>query len=113
VARLVGDQLEQHELQLARIEEAAPPAASFAVLAVVTEAMATAMAEMAPAEMASEGAAIVRKLERVCLVGSVMPGPLSEAATMVSVVAVPVAPARFMTVCGVGESHCYSKSFYD
>jgi hypothetical protein len=86
---LVGDQLEQHQLQLAGVEDAPRPAASFAMLAVAAEAMATAMAEMTVARAAM----IAGKLERLGLVRSGVTGPPAEASAVVAVVAAPVAPA--------------------
>ena len=101
MARLVGDQLEQHELQLAQVEDAPPPAAaSVARLAVPAEAVAAAMAEMAATR-----AMIAGEFERIGLVGSGVTGAPAEAAMAVAVVAVPVAPALFVAVGGVGESH--------
>ena len=104
MARLVGDQLQQHELQLARVEDAPPPAAaSFAMLAVAAEAVPTAMAEM-PAAPAMIG----RELECVGLVRSGVTGPPAEAASAVTaIVAAPVAPALVVAVGGVGESHLH------
>lgn len=75
------------------------------MLAVAAETVTTAMAEM-PAGMASTGAAIGREPERVGVVRSVWPGPPSEAAMMVAVAAVAMAPARFGAALGVvGKSH--------
>jgi len=107
VARLVGDQLEQHELQLARVEDAPAPTAAFAMLAVAAEAMTAAMAEM-PAAPAMIG----RGLEGVGLVRSGMSGPPAEASTVMALVAAPVAPALVVALGGVGESHrCRSFMF--
>jgi hypothetical protein len=101
VARLVGDQLQQHELQLAGVEDApAAAAAPFAMLAVAAEAMATAMAEGAPARVV-----IVGEFERVGLIRSGMSGPAVEASAVVAIVAMAMAPALVVAVCGVGESH--------
>jgi hypothetical protein len=101
VARLVGDQLQQHELQFARVEDApAAAAATFAMLAVAAEAVATAMAEGA-----SVRAVVVGELKGVRLVRSGLSGPPAEASVAMAVVAVPVAPALFVAVGGMGESH--------
>jgi hypothetical protein len=100
VARLVGDQLQQHELQLARVEDAPPATASFAMLAVAAEAVAAAMAEVTPARTV-----IVGEFERVGLVRSGMSGPPAEASAVVAIVAVAMAPALVVAVGGVGESH--------
>jgi hypothetical protein len=107
VARLVGDQLQQHQLQLARVEDAPPAAAaSFAMLAVAAEAVATAMAEVTPAR----AAVIAGKLERFGLVRSGVTGPSAEASAVMAVVAAPVALALVVPVAGVEETH-YDSSF--
>jgi len=70
------------------------------MLAVVAEAVAAVMAEMAASR-----AMIAGELERVGLVGFGVTGPRAEAAMAVAVVAVPVAPALFVAARRVGESH--------
>jgi hypothetical protein len=106
---LVGDQLEQHQLQLARVEDAPPAAAaSFAMFAVAAEAVATAMAEGA-----SVRAVVVGELKGVRLVRSGMSGPPAEASVMVAIVAVAMAPALVVAVGGMGESHIFQSLCFD
>lgn len=70
------------------------------MLAVMAEAVATAMTEGV-----SVRAVVVGEFERVGLVRSGMSGPPAEASAVMAVVAAPVAPALFLAVSGVGESH--------
>jgi len=100
VARLVGDQLQQHELQLARVEDAPASAAMLAVAA--------AMAEVTTAA----STVVARCLESLGFVRSGMSAPSAKAAALVAVIAAPMAPALFVAVGGVGETHvCQSFMF--
>jgi hypothetical protein len=95
---LVGDQLQQHELQLTRIEDAPPPAS--ARLAVAAEAVTTAVAEVTSARTV-----VAREFQRFGLVRSGMPAPSAEAAAVMAVVAAPVTPALVVAVGRVGKMH--------
>ena len=108
MARLVGDQLQQHELQLARVEDAPAAAASFARLAVAAEAVTTAMAERT-----STRTVIAGEFQRPGLVRSGVAGRPAEAAAVMAVVAAPVAPALVVAVSGVGESHLRQRVYAD